>query len=208
MKLLRVRIRGWTASFRYPAFISGFQPTLPVPPLTTIYGLCAAACGRMIRQEETIVGYVFRSQGKAIDLETIYELDEPLRASTNVVRRELLFNPDLTLYLSNRNIAEMFQRPHYPLLLGRSTELVLAEQVQEVMLEERVGARIGGTIVPFPTKGLHGPIQPLPVFLTDEIPRRAIGTRPFYLLEEFIDYGESKVYFDPQLEWGVWLYGL
>ena len=39
MQLLRVGLSGWTASFRYPAFISGFQPTLPVPPLSTIYGI-------------------------------------------------------------------------------------------------------------------------------------------------------------------------
>lgn len=207
MTVHRIFIRGWTASFRYPAFISGFQPTLPVPPLTTIFGLCSAAVGRLVKPEETAVGYVFTSQGKAVDLETIYELGDPLKAQTNVVRRELLFNPELVLYLSNREMAKAFLRPHYPLLLGRSTEVVMVDEVREITLEEKTEATIGGTVIPFPTKGFHGPIQALPMYFTDEIPRRAMGTRPFYLIEHFIEYNGSKVFFDPEKQWGVWFYG-
>ncbi|MGB9774572.1 MAG: type I-B CRISPR-associated protein Cas5b [Bacteroidota bacterium] len=206
MNAWRIHIRGWTASFRYPAFISGFQPSLPVPPLTTIYGLCSAAVGRLVRPSDTAVGYVFMSQGKAVDLETIYELDKPLRATANVVKREILFNPDLMLYLSSGEIGRAFLKPHFPLLLGRSTELAMVQQVKEIDLEERTEAVIGGTLVPFPTKGLYGPIQALPMHFTDEIPRRALGTRPFYMIEDFMPYKESKVYFDPEKNWGVWMY--
>ena len=74
MKYLRILIEGWTASFRYPAFISGFQPTLPVPPLSTIYGLLSAAKGELVTPDETNVGFVFDYDAKAVDLETIYEL--------------------------------------------------------------------------------------------------------------------------------------
>ena len=43
MKVLRVHITGWVSSFRNPLFISGFQPTLPLPPLSALYGLLTAA---------------------------------------------------------------------------------------------------------------------------------------------------------------------
>jgi len=36
MKVFRIDITSWTASFRYPNLISGVQPTLEVPPLSTI----------------------------------------------------------------------------------------------------------------------------------------------------------------------------
>lgn len=206
MNVWRIHIRGWTASFRYPAFISGFQPSLPVPPLTTIYGLCSAAVGTPVKPSDTAVGYVFTSEGKAIDLETIYELDEPLRATTNVVKRELLFNPELMLYLTNAEIGRAFLKPRYPLLLGRSTEVAMVEQVKQIELQETSEAVIGGTLVPFPTKGVYGLIQALPTHFTDEIPRKAVGTRPFYMIEHFIPYKESKVYFDPEKKWGVWFY--
>lgn len=206
MRLFRVHIRGWTASFRYPAFISGFQPSLPIPPLSTIYGMCSAATGKLVKPTDTAVGFVFLSEGKAIDLETIYELDEPLKAGTNVVKRELLFNPELFLYLSNPEIANAFTKPHYPLLMGRSTEVAMVQEVKQVALDEKGEVAIRGTLVPFPTKGLYGPIQALPTHFTDEIPRKAVGTRPFYLIDGSIRYRESKVLFDSEKNWGVWLY--
>ena len=45
MNVYRIYITGWTASFRYPNMISGFQATLPVPPLSTIIGMSSAAKG-------------------------------------------------------------------------------------------------------------------------------------------------------------------
>src|SRR2546421_10248237 len=138
MKVARIYIRGWTASFRYPAFISGFQPTLPVPPLSTIYGLLSAAKGETVTPASARVGYVFQSHGTAVDLEAIYELhDTPLRANTNVVKRQLLCEPELFLYVSDLDFAEYFRRPHYPLLLGRSTELAVVVTIELFQLAER-----------------------------------------------------------------------
>ena len=74
MKFLRVIINGWTASFRFPSFISGFQPTLSVPPLSTIYGLLSAVKGELVTPNDVHVGFIFEYDSKAVDLETIYEL--------------------------------------------------------------------------------------------------------------------------------------
>src|SRR3990172_2399779 len=143
MKTYRVHLRGWTASFRYPIFIAGFQPTLPVPPLSTIYGLISAAKGSIITHKDTLVGYVFESNGKAVDLETIYELSEPLKAKSNVCKRELLFEPSLYLYFDKVDYAQSFQMPRYPLLMGRSTELAMVDEIIEVELENKVGVLLG-----------------------------------------------------------------
>ena len=105
MDIYRIHLTGWTASFRYPTFVSGFQPTLPVPPLSTIYGLLSAANGTIIIPGDIPVGYVFRSEGKAVDLETVYELEENLKAKTNIVRREILFQPELYLYIPEKSLA-------------------------------------------------------------------------------------------------------
>ena len=80
MKYLRILIEGWTASFRYPAFISGFQPTLPVPPLSTIYGLLSAAKGELVTPDETNVGLAKQDDERTIKSRiipdsTVYDAD-------------------------------------------------------------------------------------------------------------------------------------
>jgi len=204
MKALRVLIDGWVTSFRYPAFISGFQPTLPVPPLSTIYGLISAAKGELVTPSDLSIGYVFKHQGKAIDLETIYELSG-LKGKSNVIKREFLVNPEIYLYLDNLDYMEYFKRPHYPLLLGRSTDLVTVSEIKEITLEKKSNVKLGKTILPFGTNGAFGTIQALPTHFSDTIPRKAIGTKPFILMDQLFDYSD-ECYFDEEMGWGVWLH--
>lgn len=218
MQVARIQIQGWTASFRYPAFISGFQPTLPVPPLSTIYGLLSAAKGELVTPNDTKVGFVFLSEATAVDLETIYELhDTPLRANTNIVRRQFLYNPQLYLYVEDTNFLDCFRTPFYPLLLGRSTELAMVVKSELYELEELENLRVGGSVFPFDIKkGLSGTIQALPTHFSDEIPRQAIGTQPFYILETDFS-GKSinkrpqkysgKIFHDAEFKWGVYIHG-
>lgn len=206
MKVFRVHIRGWTASFRYPVFVTGFQPTLPIPPLSTIYGLISAAKGCLVTPADAAVGYVFKSSGKAVDLETIYELAETLKAKSNVCRRELLFEPNLYLYFDDYAIAATFEKPYYPLLIGRSTELAMVEEIKEIELEERIGVPLGGTVIPFPLEGIFGPLQALPTHFTDEIPRKTVGTRPFYMVDSFISYDKRPMPYDKEKNWGIWFH--
>ena len=105
MKVLRVYLTSWTASFRYPSFVSGFQPTLPIPPISTIYGLLSAAKGELVTPNDVInIGYVFKYSGKVVDLEVIYELEPGLIAKSNVMRREILYDTELYLYVDNLNL--------------------------------------------------------------------------------------------------------
>lgn len=151
MKCLRIIIEGWTASFRYPTFISGFQPTLPVPPLSTIYGLLSAVKGEFVTPKDVNVGFVFDSEAKNVDLEFIYEIKGLKGNKSNVVKREFLFNPKLYLYLDNLEFKKFFERPHYPLLLGRSSDLAYVSEIKEIDMGKKSDINLGKTILPFGT---------------------------------------------------------
>ena len=205
MKFLRILIEGWTASFRYPTFISGFQPTLPVPPLSTIYGLLSAVKGELVTPEDTNVGFVFESEAKSVDLETIYELKGLKGNKSNVAKREFLYNPKLYLYIDNLDFKELFKRPAYPVLLGRSSDLAFIKEINEVNMDMKTDVSLGKTILPFGTKGAFGVIQALPTHFSDEIPRKAIGSKPFILMNQFYTYSD-ECYYDKELDWGVWIH--
>lgn len=205
MKILRIKIRSWTASFRYPIFVAGFQPTLPMPPLSTIYGLISAAKGEIVTPEQTAVGYIFSYQAKAVDLETIYEI-EGLQAKSNVANREFLYDNELYLYLTNLDLETAFRNPFYPILLGRSTELAMIEEIVIVDLVEKANVSIGKTLIPFPTKGVYGTLQALPTHFSNEVFRKAKGTRPFYIVENMIMQQDTPIPFDEEKNWGVYLH--
>ena len=185
MKVYRIYLTSWTASFRYPNLISGFQPSLPVPPLSTVHGLISAAMGRYYAPERPEIGFVFQTGGKAVDLETIYQMENSLRNITpNVIRREFLFDNHLWIYTRNRQIAEAFQKPFFQLLLGRSGDLATVNEVVEIEAEERLELiKLKGTIIPFGKYDLAAAIQALPMNFSNTIPRRNLGTKPYYLLE-------------------------
>ena len=205
MKALRVHLRGWTSSFRIPAFAVGLHPTLPLPPLSTLYGLISAAKGEPVTPDDCALGFVFESDGEAYDLEMTYELSGNLAASTNVITRQILYEPNLWLYLSDLSLRESFRRPQHSLLLGRSTELVQVMAVDEVQLEMQSGARLGKTLVPFPQTRIGGTLQALPTHFTSDFPRQAVGVRPWLLVERFENFPEPLPV-DAENNWAVWMH--
>ncbi|MYC75257.1 type I-B CRISPR-associated protein Cas5 [Candidatus Poribacteria bacterium] len=205
MKILRVHITGWVSSFRNPLFISGFQPTLPLPPLSALYGILTAAKGEWVTPHDAAIGFVFHSQGKAVDLETIYQFSGKLDAKSNINRREFLVQPELYLYTPEIWLREAFKRPRYTLLMGRSSDLATVKAIDEIELESRSETTYQNTIIPFPDPQLHGQVQALPTHFTAEIPRRQCGTRAFCLITEPIKY-RGNVLHDPDKNWGVYLH--
>ncbi|MBC8147271.1 MAG: type I-B CRISPR-associated protein Cas5 [Bacteroidetes bacterium] len=210
MKVYRIHLSSWTSSFRFPNMISGFQPTLPVPPLSTLHGLISAAMGNYYAPDKPEIGFVFQAGGKAVDLEMIYQMNNTLKnIKSNVVKREFLFDNNLWVYTKNSNIVKAFERPFFPLLLGRSGDLASINNIEEIEVEEKQQlTKLKGTIVPFGKYILAAAINALPVSFTDSIPRRNIGTKPYYLLESdykqtqqisangFIDH--SNIYFEKE----------
>ncbi len=205
MKVIRIHITGWVSSFRNPLFISGFQPTLAIPPLSAIYGIITAAKGEWVTPHDVSLGFVFHSSGKAVDLETVYESSGKLDAKSNINRREFLVDPELYLYTPEMKLKEAFQRPCYPLLLGRSSDLATVKSIDEIKLENRSETIYRDTLLPFPDEQLHGQVQALPTHFTAEIPRRPCGTRAYCLITEKIKY-RGDVLHDPEMDWGVYLH--
>lgn len=103
MKIYRIKITSWTTSFRYPNIISGYQPTLDVPPISTVLGLINACAGHYIDYSHLDIGYYFKYQAKASDLETIYQIEydrgtAKKQVKSNVLSRQFLFDNTLYIY--------------------------------------------------------------------------------------------------------------
>ena len=189
MKFYRIKISSWTSSFRFPNIISGFQPTLEVPPVSTILGLINACAGRYLTYQNFKIGYYFKYNSKGDDLETIYQFETDqagvpkAEAKSNVLHREFLFDCTLYLYLTDYDIVEYFRNPYYSILLGRSSDLASVEKIEVMELQEvKEACKLKGQVIPFKDNFLPGMLQALPKYFSNAIPRRNIGTEPFSII--------------------------
>ncbi len=211
MKAYRIKITSWTASFRYPNFILGFQPSLEVPPLSTVLGLISAAAGRYLTFDKLQIGYYFDFAAKATDLEKIYQIPVDKKGrmvmkgiKSNVINREFLYDCQLILYLTDERLARYFENPAYQLVLGRSQDLASVREVKEVELQQSSSEQcIAGQIVPFSKNYLPGEVMALPKYYTNQNPRLILGTEPYSIiaynkqvkaqgLKTFVDYFEPN----------------
>lgn len=187
-KGVRIDLIAYTASFRVPCFV-GHQITLPVPPLSTIYGIISAATGRIVRPEEVEwLAYRLKHEGVASDLEAIFsferdnELSPAKPGKRNVIQREFLLLPHLTLYLPVE-WRGVFERPRYPLLLGRTQDLATVDRTSEVELEEVEDGEVEGVLLPrevvFQQAGVPCVIYNLPISFTEDPNRQPLGVGIF-----------------------------
>ena len=102
--------------------------------------------------------------------------------------------------MKDEELKDYFARPYYPLILGRSGDLVTVDSIDEVELTENtVPENIKGQIIPFTGNFLPGEIQALPKYFTNTIPRKNIGTEPYSVVSCFsknIGSSEIKTYTD------------
>ncbi|MFZ4475356.1 MAG: type I-B CRISPR-associated protein Cas5b [Saprospiraceae bacterium] len=189
MKLMRIDLSAWTSSFRYPNLISGIQPTLDVPPVSTVLGLLNAAAGRyLLHEPELRLGYYFEYASRGWDMETIYQIEsnntgKPTNnAKSNVIQREFLFEGKLSIYLEDLALAHIFEEPIFPLLLGRSCDLATVDAITEVELPKVTASKVVGQVIPFTGNYLPGKIQALPRYFSDTFPRRNLGTEPYSII--------------------------
>lgn len=194
--IYRINLTSWTASFRYPNLISGTQPTLPVPPLSTLNGLISAAMGYpyAVSPNERF-GFFFTYESRGVDLETVYQMGQKLTGiKQNVLKREFLVNASLFIYTSSEKIAWAFSTPYFQLTLGRSGDLATVKEIKamEIPQTKQELLTVKGTVVPFSQPGkdreehiyLPAPIQALPRAFDSVSPRRNLGTAPFYILDK------------------------
>lgn len=169
MKLLRVRIRGWTATFRLPLLYTGTGLSAPVPPYSTLLGLIGSVAGREIQPHETRIGYEFRSDGLALDLERTQRLmmntktrrlrPQPERG---IAKRQFHVRPQLDLYLDNIELRTVFESPENCPCLGRSQDVAWITTVDVVDAESVAEGIVRGTLIPFPEPSAGGIILRLP----------------------------------------------
>jgi CRISPR-associated protein Cas5t len=155
-------------------------------------GLINAAAGHYIEYSNFIIGYYFEYEAKATDLETIYQIELKTTKSgaypsnltkANVINREFLYNCRLYIYVNDEITKDYFRRPYYPLILGRSGDLVTVDKIEEVnLIENSISNNIKGQVIPFTDNFLPGEIQALPKYFTNTIPRRNVGTEPFSII--------------------------
>jgi CRISPR-associated protein Cas5t len=220
MNIYRIKISSWTASFRYPNLISGYQPTLEVPPVSTVLGLINAAAGHFLEHDELVIGYYFDFNAKAIDLETIYQIELKTNKSgsypsnstkSNVINREFLYDCRLYIYVHDEEIVDYFKKPYYSLVLGRSGDLATVDAIESIRLTKNLTTKnIRGQVIPFADNFLPGEIQALPKYFTNTIPRNNIGTDAYSVIShlshnissdkvetytDFIDGKEIDIYF-------------
>ncbi len=193
MNVFKIDITSWTASFRYPNFMTAYHPTLEVPPLSTLLGLLNAAAGCYLPHRQLSIGYYFDYETKAAndqaDVETVYKYGSDTygrlvnKVTSDVIRREFLVNNFLRIYTPDEAIADFFRQPHYQILLGRMNDLATVEQIQADHLEKVEKAeKISGQIIPMKGNFLAGQIQPLPQYFTDTLPRQNLGTQPYSII--------------------------
>lgn len=181
LKLLNVKIRGWTATFRLPFLYSGTGLTSPVPPYSTILGMIGNIAAKEIYPKDVgRIGYIFQSDGTTMDLERTVRFNlknntfQPNtgKSKYGIVNRQFHVNPRLDLYIENLKLADAFENPKNPPALGRSQDVCWIETTKEgeyrgkgfnVVEAESVNeAAISGTLIPFPQEGASGMIILLP----------------------------------------------
>lgn len=189
MEIFKIEITSWTASFRYPNLISGIQPTLEVPPLSTVLGLLNAAAGKYLTHKNLKIGYFFRYGAIEFDLETIYQITTTSKGfpsnigKSNIMQRQFLFDNCLTIYLEDERIVEYLKNPFYDIVLGRSNDLATVESIKKIQLDKIENAeKIKGQVVPYYRNMLPGKIQALPKYFSDSIPRLNLGTEAFSII--------------------------
>lgn len=145
MQVLKIVAEGTITSFRYPHFVQGVHPTFEMPPPATIYGHVCSAVGEFIEPERTRFAYHFTYDAKFFDYEHLHFFGK--EPKMNPFNRELLFNPRLTLYLSDISLAPYFVSPHYPVVLGRSQDLMTYTSIEVITLQRAKQAYFTGTIL-------------------------------------------------------------
>lgn len=205
MKAFRIEITAETASFRHPTVVTAYQPTLPLPPISTIYGIISAVTGSWVEPGQFKLAYVFHGKSKFYDLETTYKTEGKyskgiMKVEPDIIHREIYFKPRLFIYLRDEELFLNFKKPHYPILLGRSGDLACVNNRDEVELIECSDCSLYGTAIPYEpgSRPLPGLLQSLPVYFKNTYPRTPERIQPYLLINEPSQYFE-KSYHDPNL---------
>lgn len=154
MRVLKVVAEGFITSFRYPHFVQGVHPTFEMPPPATIYGHVCSAVGNLVSPDASRFAYFFSYETKFFDYEHLHFFGKSPKM--NPFRREQLYRPRLTLYLTNVDWEIHFRHPHYPVALGRSQDLMTYTDVRVMELQPAERAFFSGTLLTLEQSAILG----------------------------------------------------
>jgi CRISPR-associated protein Cas5t len=206
MRVLKISLEGAIMSFRYPNFMIGVQPTYEMPPPATIYGHLCSALGEWVSPAGIQFAYRFTYERKLEDLEHVHvlhaaggklpgtKLPKVQEGNINPFRRQLLFQPRLTLYVNRPEWESAFRSPRYAVALGRSQDLCTYVDVQVMELVPGSEAYFEHTLIPFeyPLKMPQGVVTTMPRFLDYENNRRPVFGR-YIVLQSRVQSDDGSV---------------
>ena len=182
-----LRLEGITAHFRDPRFntakIGLPSRTLLAPPPSTIHGLICAAAGGWVEPETLVLGWRtdFDSIGtdfgtnqlpkrKRFDHKMGLQITEP-----SPIEREFLAFPTLSLLVIGNCVdSKWFRAPANPLSLGRSEDMIVETQRQDVQIEIGDEGEIARQCLPMALGS--GTVYASPMYF--EMRRRPVGMAP------------------------------
>ena len=238
MKMFRIILKSKTAFFRNDVTSTSYQESFNCPPISTIYGIVASAYGEY--RYDFKFGFTFDFLVKSLVSELVIQKTKSFKdklykkylfddkfdrkdilvgcTATLPMKREILYNCTLSLYVDNKEIAESFKQPYYSILLGRTEDLAFVKEVKEINLlrtqDYKSKVMFGKTIIPFDLAGLiPGRISKMNIKISDSIPRKVEKVGIFSIIDNFwpIQYisnngFKDNVRVDPETGIGVFIY--
>jgi len=188
---VRAELLAPVASFRDPMF-PGLTRCLPVPPLSTLRGMLAAATGR--DAEPVTLGVSAGAEGGGVDAETYHPIaadgsnpavsgrTAAVKGGMTIRDRPFLAWLRVTVWVPGPDadrIAAALRRPVWGLRLGRSQDLVYLRAVDRVVLAPAAEAVVGHALAPLDG---HADPRAVTVRLPDIVSQdRLTGTYGDYL---------------------------
>lgn len=156
-KLLEIKFSGWTATPRLPFILSGNAVCMHTPSYSLVLGIIGCCLGRIVKSEETKIGFKYSYDTIAQDLETRQRLENDGRKvkqhskGSDAYTREFHTSPQLTIWIDRLEWKEYFENPIGTPSLGRSQDILKIEKVSIVEVLKIEKGILGGSLLPFTT---------------------------------------------------------
>lgn len=166
---IHARLEGLTASFRHPLTISGTQISTPMPSYSNLLGVLSACAGRIVKQEDTRIGFEFHCQCHSLELERTVRWMVNRKGQLKIhsegqgiSKRQIYWYPKLDIYVTNLKLKDAFESPAATPCFGRSQDIAWIVFSREIELHSKEKGTLGPTLMPMPQSGVPGLILRLP----------------------------------------------
>lgn len=156
-EFLEIKLEGWTATPRLPFILSGNAVCMPTPSYSLLLGLIGCCLGRIVTKEETGIGFKYKYDTTAKDLETRKRLvfdGKKIKVhgkGSDAYTREFHIKPHLTLWLDRIDWESYFHSPIGTPSLGRSQDIleIKRKSIRKIQANQVESANISGCMIPF-----------------------------------------------------------